>query len=252
MSVTMTKADGVTVLTLTSDPQSTLPPICQIFKGLCYSPVCCSVSQHLKRIQGASQSVLGTLHIMVGLLNLGLGAILIASGAGSWWQMDETKFPFWLGGLFIFFGVMCILSEKCPSPCLVMLGVMLNIAGVAFAIAAIVLYSINMGSIHFWWSCERNEDYYYSYRHSTTQSPSPDQEFIKQKCLESRELTLMLLRCVNAVLIVLSVLELCIVISSAVLGIKALRRGVKKEDKGSADPECYKPLLEEVTSNPAA
>ena len=58
MSATMTKADGVTVLTLTSDPKSCGPPPCQILKTLCCSRVCGSVSQQLM-VQRASQSVLG-------------------------------------------------------------------------------------------------------------------------------------------------------------------------------------------------
>ena len=59
MSVAMTKADGVTVLTLNYDPKSVCPPLCQMLTGLCYSPVCCSVSQHLRRVQRTSQSALG-------------------------------------------------------------------------------------------------------------------------------------------------------------------------------------------------
>lgn len=59
MSVTVTKGDGVTVFTMTSDSKSLLPPLCQILKNLCYSPVCCSVSQHLRSIQRNAQSVLG-------------------------------------------------------------------------------------------------------------------------------------------------------------------------------------------------
>lgn len=98
MSITMTKADGVTVMTLTSDPKSAWPPLCQILKALCYSPVCCTVSQHLRKIQKTSQSVLGALQIMVGLLNIGLGAILLISRGGPWWIMDSA-FSFWLGGL---------------------------------------------------------------------------------------------------------------------------------------------------------
>ncbi|XP_074508856.1 uncharacterized protein LOC141778466 isoform X2 [Sebastes fasciatus] len=251
MSVTMTKAEGITVITLTSDPQSFCPPLCQIFKGLCYSPVLCSVSQHLRRVQRNSQSVLGALHIMVGLLNIGLGAILCSSRSGSWYQMDSTLFPFWLGGLFMLFGTICILSEKCPSPCLVILNVILNLAGVAIAIAAIVLYSINMANIYMWWRCDDDHYNYYSgYRHTTT-TPPPREDIMKEKCLEGKELALMLLRSMNAVLIVLSALELCLVISSAVLGIKALRSREDGEKK-IGDPELYKPLLEEVTSNPAA
>lgn len=39
------------------------------------------------------------LHIMVGLLNIGLGVILSCSRGGSWYQMDETAFPYWMGAM---------------------------------------------------------------------------------------------------------------------------------------------------------
>ncbi|XP_032366070.1 uncharacterized protein LOC116684739 isoform X2 [Etheostoma spectabile] len=248
MSVTMTKGDGITVFTVTSDPESVYPPLCQILKNLCYSPVCCSVSEHLRRVQRSSQSVLGALHIMVGLLNIGLGTILTWHGNGYWISVDG--FPFWLfGGLFILFGTIGILSEKYPSPCLVIINVILNLAGVGIAIAGIVLYSVNTSTIYMWWMCRNyDDDYYSSYRRQTT-TPSPEQDIMKEKCLEVKELTLMLLRSISAVLIVLSTLELCLTISSAVMAIKALKSSQKGE-KETGDPELYKPLLEEVTSNP--
>ncbi|XP_038566632.1 membrane-spanning 4-domains subfamily A member 8-like [Micropterus salmoides] len=246
MSLTMTKGDGVTVFTMTSDPHSPWPPLCQILKGLCYSLECCSVSQHLRRVQ-TSQSVLGAVQIMVGLLNIGLGAILCSSHGGFSWPMNEVYFPFWLGGLFILFGTMSILSEKFPSPCLVLLSVILNLAGVAFAIAAIVLYSISVANNYLWWLCDRN--YYYDY---TTPSPASEEKALIDKCLEGKALVLMLVRSIDAVLVVLSALELCVVISSAVLGLKALRSSEKTENKSVGDPEHYQPLLEEVTTNPVA
>ncbi|XP_041798750.1 membrane-spanning 4-domains subfamily A member 8-like [Chelmon rostratus] len=244
MSVTMAKTNGVTVLTLTADPQSRYPPLCQILKGLCYSPVCCSVSQHLRRLQ-KNLSVLGALHIMVGLLNIGLGVILQASHSGAGWQMQDTRFHIWLGVLFIIFGIVSILSEKYPSPCLVILNVILNLAGVGFAIAAIVLYSINVAHIWGWWMCQ---SYYYRSRNST---PSPRVDIVMEKCLKGKALILMLLRSINAVLIVLSALELCVAISCVVLGIKALKSSEKRENKSTYDPELYKTLLEEVTTDPA-
>ncbi|XP_068426418.1 transmembrane protein 176B-like isoform X1 [Clinocottus analis] len=253
MSVTMTKAEGVTVFTMTSDPQSVLPPLCQILKGLCYSPVCCSVSQHLRKVQRYSQSVLGALHIMVGLLNIGLGLILLCSHGGYWWLMRETLFPVWIGALILLFGIVGILSEKFPSPCLVIVNVILNLAGVAFSIAAIVLYTINIANIRLWWMCDKYDSggYYNSrYRQATTTTASPGEKYMTEKCLEGKELTLMLLRSMNALLIVLSVLELCLVISSAVLGIKALKSRGKGEEEKMGDPEHYKPLLEEVTGHP--
>ncbi|XP_008286914.1 transmembrane protein 176B-like [Stegastes partitus] len=189
-----------------------------------------------------------TLQIMVGLLNLGLGAIHLSSG--SWGIIEYTKCPFWLGALFIVFGIMCILSEKYPSPCLVILTVVLNLAGVAFAIAAIVLYSINIAHIDLWWYCDHDDDYWYERHHTTT--PSPTRDFLRERCLEAKELSLMLLRGMNGILIVLSVLELCVVISSAVLGIKALSSRWKEPNKSAEEPEYFKPLLDEVTTDPGA
>ncbi|XP_030014074.1 membrane-spanning 4-domains subfamily A member 15-like [Sphaeramia orbicularis] len=218
MSVTVAKANGVTVFTLTSDPNSACPPLCQILKGLCYSPVCCSVSQPLRRLQGTSQSVLGALQIMIGALHIGLGAILCSSGGALSFKMEITGYPFWLGALFIFFGIMCILSEKLPSPCLVITNVILNLAGVAFAITSIVLYSTNTGNY---------DDYSDSYQ------------------------LWMMVRSINIVLIILSDLELCIVVSVVFLGIKALKKRGSGETKETENPEFYKPLLKDIPSNPA-
>lgn len=57
------------------------------------------------------------LHIMVGLLNIGLGLILICSQGYAWW-MRETMFPVWIGALvskrmlYLFF---CVLTKFQPS-----------------------------------------------------------------------------------------------------------------------------------------
>uniref|UniRef100_A0A3Q2NSN9 Transmembrane protein 176B-like n=1 Tax=Fundulus heteroclitus TaxID=8078 RepID=A0A3Q2NSN9_FUNHE len=205
MSVTMSRADGVTVFTLTSDPDSRWPPLCQILKSLCYSPACCGVSQSLRNVLGTSQSVLGVSCSLY----------------------------------FIVFGIICILSEKYPSPCLVIINVIVNLAGVALAITAIVLCSLIMGDIYPWFGCDRRDDYYWSYR-STTPSPAID----TQMTIVPGGIT--------GILIVLSAMELCVTISAAVLGIKALKRSSKKGDKTPEDPELYKPLLEEVATEPAA
>ena len=70
---------------------------------------------------------------------------------------------------------------------------MMNLAGVAFAIAAIILYCINVGDIG-WWRFEamcQRDDYWYGHRYDemTTASPSPDELIAKQKCLEGQELS---------------------------------------------------------------
>ncbi|XP_054878827.1 transmembrane protein 176B-like [Poeciliopsis prolifica] len=243
MSVTMSRTDGVTVFTLTSDPDSRWPPLCQILKTLCYSPVCCSVSRPLGAVLKTSLSVLAAVHMMIGLLNIGLGAIIHLSYISPYFYWN-SYFPYWMGSLFIVFGIMCILTEKYPSPCLVVLNVTVNLVGGALAMAAIVLYSIFEGDIYVWFSCEDGPNYdYYSYPR-----PSPPSAYVKEKCLESKAMIQMLLRSITGVLIVLSVVELCVAISSAVLGIIALSN---KQKQTSEEPEHFKPLLEEITTNPA-
>lgn len=63
----------------------------------------------------------------------------------------------------------------------------LHLAGVGFAIAAIVLYSINMGHIGFWWMCNRYDNYWDSY-----QTPKPtlsaDERRKQEDCLEAKDL----------------------------------------------------------------
>ncbi|KAM9783308.1 uncharacterized protein ACB057_015624 [Neosynchiropus ocellatus] len=240
MSVTMSKADGVTVFTVAADPDSSVPPICQILKNLCCSPVCCSVSESLRRLQGGSLSALGALQILVGLLNIGLGTIMILTLRGYWWEMEELQYPYWLGGLFILFGIFCILSERFPSPCLVTITVILNLCGIAFAITAVVLYSISIAEIDFWGLC-RDHDYWDNRSENLTPTPASRE---KENCLRAKSLTLMVVQGINSLLIILSALQLCLSISSSVLGIKALRKRQDPVEKANLDPEMYSPILE--------
>lgn len=55
----------------------------------------------------------------------------------------------------------------------------LNIAGFAFAVAAIVLYSENIADVYFRWICDRD---YYS-------TESPWQKVFEEKCQEKMLLT---------------------------------------------------------------
>ncbi|XP_013880094.1 membrane-spanning 4-domains subfamily A member 8 [Austrofundulus limnaeus] len=226
MSVIVSRADGVVVLTVISDTNSRWPPLCQIINNLCCTPECCSVSQNLHRALKSSMSVLGALQIMIGLLNIGLGVILHQCHAGPWYLYEINGFPYWLGALFVLFGIMCILSEKFPSPCLVILNVILNMAGGAFAIVAFSYYIYTLTEPD-WrsseWTPESSSD---QFTHQFTQNV----------------LSTSLLTSINGVLIVLSILELCVVISAAVLGIKAKMSSEKEPDKGSEDSVCYEPL----------
>lgn len=65
----------------------------------------------------------------------------------------------------------------------VILNVILNLFGVLFAIAAIVLYSIDIAVRDLWWLCD--DDYRFQY-----QTPSPEEESLQEKCLQGKALLL--------------------------------------------------------------
>ncbi|XP_013770823.1 uncharacterized protein LOC102201021 [Pundamilia nyererei] len=136
MSVTVSKTDGVTVFTLTSDPDSSWPPLCQILKNLCYSPVCCTVSQRLRSLNRTSQTVLGTIQILVGLFNIGLGPGRTSTHPG---DLSSLGAAYWLGAVMGF-------------------SVFMNIAGGIFAITAIVLYGMDLRDTSLLWICDRSSD----------------------------------------------------------------------------------------------
>ncbi|XP_061772557.1 uncharacterized protein LOC133562395 isoform X2 [Nerophis ophidion] len=215
MSVTMKRTDGVTVFTVTSDPSSVWLPLFQILKSLCFSPVCCSVSQHLRTLLGTSQSLLG---------------------------VRVAAFQ------FVFFGILCILSEKYPSPCLVIINVIFNISGVGFAMVAMVMCALNIATIHqsLWDACEPADGDFWDFD-SLTSMPPHKEGFIT-RCLEKKKLIIMLLRGINGVLLVLCLVQLALVLCSSALSIQALRSSSKSTEKSLGDVEGYQGLEEEVVS----
>lgn len=146
---------------------------------------------------------------MAGFLNISLGMELVTC---------SSPYPFWLGGMFILFGIVAILSEKYPSSCLIILNVVLNLFGVLFAIAAIVLYSIDLAMAKLVGLC-------FNRRHYGEGHPNRDYT----ECLAVKARLLLMARSIMVVLIVLAVLELCVTISCAVKGIKALKNSKNSE-----------------------
>ncbi|KAK3541155.1 hypothetical protein QTP86_016256 [Hemibagrus guttatus] len=177
MSLKISRAEGVTVYTIHSKRKSKWPLICQILGTMCYSPMC-SVSRSLKQELSCVLTVLATIQIMVGIMNLGLGSLSTAI----YYVSDLGSVPLWLGGVIIAIGIMCILAEKFPSPCLVFLTVLMNIVSAALAITTIVIYSVDLA----------------------------EKTFLK------------LFGGLDIMMIVLSVLHLCVTISWCALNIKAL------------------------------
>ncbi|KAF7692038.1 hypothetical protein HF521_011005 [Silurus meridionalis] len=155
-------------------------------------------------------------------------------------------------------GIMCILAQRFPSQCLVVLTVMMNIVSSALAITAIVLYSVHLGENNYWNMCnvpERQNNYRYYW---TTASPSKRAEWdaayeLKLKdytaCLENWNISITIFKSLDVMMIVLGVLQLCVTISWCVLNIKALCKK-KADGQEVEDPELCKPLMEQETPNP--
>lgn len=91
--------------------------------------------------------------------------------------------------------------------------------------------------------CDPYYNKYYWFNRPVT-SPSPEMDLLQVRCQESKKLLEMFVRSLNILLVVLSVLELCVVISSATLSIKALTHCAAK--KSAKEPETK---VIEVTQN---
>ncbi|KAL7840152.1 hypothetical protein AOLI_G00254750 [Acnodon oligacanthus] len=244
MSLTMTKSDGVTVFTVTSNPKSKWPLICQLLATLCYSPVC-SVSQSLKQKMGRTHTALGTLQILVGLMNVGFGCIYRSLG---YYYSPLWDGCFWLGAVFIAAGIVCILAEKFPSSCLLSFSVLVNLVSAALAITATVLYSVDLARLPGLSNCNRRGySYGYEYGYYST-TPSPDKKTLIENCERNQYIVKMVYGGLEILMIVLAVLQLCVTISSCALILKTLCK--KKKGGEMEDPELHKPLVEEVLSNP--
>ncbi|XP_016536428.1 uncharacterized protein LOC103150813 isoform X1 [Poecilia formosa] len=149
-----------------------------------------------KNVLNVSQTV----QIMVGVFNVGLGP-----------ERVET-FPYWLGVPFMAAGVLSLLADRFPLRWLTGFSVFLNIAGSILSIVAIVLYAVHLASFTVIGMCGILD------------------ETNSKNCIFLANLAQKLLRGVDITMIVMSVLQLCVCISLAVLGNKAFyyrRKDVK-------------------------
>ncbi|XP_034554233.1 uncharacterized protein LOC117823226 [Notolabrus celidotus] len=200
------------------DRNSMLPPVCQILKALCYSPTGCSIKSGM--MQTGVTTALGTIQIMVGLFSIGLGP-----GRTSQHPRDFTylRAAYWLGGVFLVSGLTSVLAGRFSYVCSVGFTVFMNILGSIFSIIGIVLYSIDLrGTI------------------TTDYCRGPDDD----SCYYMAQFFRRLMTGMDITMLVLTVLQLCVCISFAVLGIKALINRKTEEDGKSAEDQW--PQLEKV------
>ncbi|XP_067253099.1 uncharacterized protein [Chanodichthys erythropterus] len=173
-----------------------------------------TASQDMKDILKDAHTTLGIPQIIVGVMNITAGYFGFVPS-------------FWIGGVFLVVGIMCVLAVMFPSPRMLVILVILNIVSAALAVLAFVLFSaeLALGWHHY----------------------SSDNDFAK--CLQEGKTSTetCLYRGLNQIM--LSLLQLFVTISFCVLTGKALCK--KDEDaKVVEDPELHKPLLEDDSAAP--
>nr|XP_057941146.1 membrane-spanning 4-domains subfamily A member 3-like [Doryrhamphus excisus] len=181
---------------------------------------CCPISCSPCRVavRGGATAVLGTIQILVGVFNIGLGP-------GRTWQhpffLASLGAAYWLGAVFVSAGILSILAGQCPSCCLVGLTVFMNIASAILSIVAIVLYAVDMGKLSLYLFCGVRP------------------YFDNSACQDVAYFAMRLIRGMDVTLVVLAALQLCVSISMSVLAIKALVLGCRK--KRDEDVEEFQP-----------
>ncbi|KAK2903570.1 hypothetical protein Q8A67_008283 [Cirrhinus molitorella] len=250
MTLTVSQGEGLTVITVQSNPKSKWPILCQILGFLCYSPVCFVSQDVTKGKLKDVHTAFGIVQMIIGVLNIVVGIVFTSLGA--WYPMYRmAQGPFWLGSVFLVVGILCILTAKFPTSCLMVIGMILNVVSAALAITAVVLYSLDLANEHTNEYCESNyyspyDGYGYGYGYDNRYAtPSPEDIRKKEMCLYYKYLNEIIYRGLDIMMIVLSVLQLCVTISFCVLTGKAF---CKDEDaKSVEDPELHKPLLKDTT-----
>ncbi|XP_056332286.1 uncharacterized protein tmem176l.3a [Danio aesculapii] len=91
MSLTVSHGEGTMVITVSSNPKSKWPMLCQILASLCYGPVC-FVPEDMRETLSSTQRVFGIVQIIVAILNLMLGCfglIFFFMVSASYYSLDS-------------------------------------------------------------------------------------------------------------------------------------------------------------------
>ncbi|XP_065154931.1 uncharacterized protein [Paramisgurnus dabryanus] len=239
MSLTMSQDDGVTVITVTSNPDSKWPILCQILGTVCYSPVF-SVAHDMKGKLTETLTALGIIQMIVGIINIAMGIFLVTTYDYNR-NVLHTASPIWFGGVFFAIGIVCILAAKFPSHCLLIIAVILSIVSAVLAVTAGGLHSADLVT-GFHPNCDDN--YYSRYGDLVL---SPEQRKGREMCLYNQ----VIYRGVNIMMIVLAVLQLCVTSSFFALTLNALCEKIEAA-QSVENPQLYKPLVEDATAIPYA
>ncbi|KAK2844985.1 hypothetical protein Q5P01_011644 [Channa striata] len=174
-------------------------------------------------IQASITTAIGTVQIMVGLFNIGLGPGRTSTSPG---DLTSLGAAYWLGSVFIVTGILSIVAGQFPSSCLLGFTVFMNIVGAIFAITGIVLYFVDLSNASLLRLCDQSSNNVSVYGDSCRHVA-----LFAQKLIRTTDITL----------IALALLQLHVSIRFAVLGIRALM----KEKDGAEEAEEPLPQFED-------
>ncbi|XP_057691008.1 uncharacterized protein LOC130915191 [Corythoichthys intestinalis] len=165
---------------------------------------CCS-----RPIRSRVLGILGTVQILVGVTNLGLGAGRTRTRPGDFASLGAA---YWIGATFITAGVLSVLSGQCPSCCFASLTVTINVLCAIMSVVAVVLYALDLAALSVSFFCGVGDWYR------------------DDGCREVASYAVKLTRGMDVTLLVLAVLVLCVSISASVLAVAPSRVPKQLED----------------------
>ncbi|NP_001264248.1 transmembrane protein 176l.4 isoform 2 [Danio rerio] len=241
MPLTVSQNEGLAVVTVTSNPKSKWPILCQILGYLCYTPLCSVSRITIGKLESVNIG-LGIVQMIIGVINIALGISFMY--LGYYFNMYLIAFgPFWIGSVVIVVGIVCVLAARFPSSCLLMIGMLMNIVSAALGITSIALYSLDLSFGHYRdWTCRTYDTNYYYSSYDRYRTPTPEESMRLEMCQYYNNLFNMICVGLDIMMIVLSVLQICVTISLCVLTGKTL---CKKTEDEEEDPFLKKPLLDD-------
>ncbi|XP_055359229.1 uncharacterized protein LOC114843143 isoform X3 [Betta splendens] len=192
------------------DPEGTVVgvsmfPLDQVLAALRFGPIGSTVFK--SPMQTDVMAALGTIQVLVGLFNAGLGSGRTSTRPG---DLADLRAAYWLGAVF-------------AAACWVGFTALVNIVAAIFAIVGVVLYVIDLGDASLVWICNLSGRSLHDHDGS---------------CVYVAHFAQSLLTAMDITLIVLAVLQLCVCISMAVLCIRALVGLEEEEVEDDFQPMC--------------
>ncbi|XP_077577255.1 membrane-spanning 4-domains subfamily A member 8-like isoform X2 [Stigmatopora nigra] len=152
-------------------------------------------------IRGGVLAVLGTIQILVGVANLGLGAGRTRTRPGDFASLGAA---YWIGVTFITAGILSLLSGNCPCPCCcAALTLTANVVCAIVSVVAVVLYALDLAALSVTFFCGDWN--------------------VNDGCRDAASYALKLTRGMDITLIVLAILVLCVSISASVFAVMPLQ-----------------------------